>query len=196
MSLGEQPSDSAADRAAERLSVAVSYLLSAWRALDGNRRLAVGACCGLLVSLFLPWYQETAIVAARGHRLQAASESLSALGAFSIAEALVLLVGVAVTVLLIRGAHRRPHPGEGMAVAGAGALTALVVIVRMLTQQGTHSHGRYATATGIQFGIFVALGFAMALAYAGSRMRAGDRARGSRALSADAGTSGKPPTGH
>jgi uncharacterized membrane protein YhaH (DUF805 family) len=171
MSLGEQPSDSAADRAAERLSAAISYMLGAWRALDRERRLAVIACCGLFVSLFLPWYQETAIVPGRGHRLQAASESLSALGAFSIAEALVLLVAVGVSALLIHRAHAARQPAEAIGVTAAGALALVAVIVRMLTQEGTHSHGHYATNTGIQFGIFLAAVFAVLLTYAGTRMR-------------------------
>src|SRR4051812_20207443 len=71
----------------------------AWGSLPGERRLASLAAVGLVVTLFLPWYQET-VIASGGSALRSASASLTGWGAFSFVEAAVLLVAAGVLGLL------------------------------------------------------------------------------------------------
>jgi hypothetical protein len=150
-------------------------LRRAWRVLPPERRLAAYAAVGLFFTLFLPWYQETVIASGRATRLQSLSASLTGWGAFSFVEAAVLLVAVGVIVLLVQRAEGRAFHlpgGDGWVITGAGAWTCLLIIWRIFDKQGTGSHGQYATTSGIEWGIFVALAVAALLTYAGSRIRA------------------------
>jgi hypothetical protein len=145
----------------------------AWRVLPPERRLAAGAAAGLFVTLFLPWYQETAVV--NGAKLQTESVSLTGWGAFSFVEAAVLLVAVSVLVLLLQRAegHAFHVPGgDGFVVTAAGFWTCVLIVWRIFDKQGTTAKGQVATSSGIEWGIFVALAVAAVLAYAGSRIRA------------------------
>ena len=145
----------------------------AWRVLPPERRLAAGAALGLFVTLFLPWYQETAVV--NGARLQAESVSLTGWGAFSFVEAAVLLVAIGVIVLLIQRAEGRAFHlpgGDGVVITAAGLWTCVLIIWRIFDKQGTSAKGQIAQSSGIEWGIFVALAVAAVLAYAGSRIRA------------------------
>ena len=56
----------------------------------------------------------------------------------------------------------------------AGLWTALLLVLRLFDKPGITQHG-VAANVGIQWGIFFALAAAGLLAYAGSRMRAGQR---------------------
>jgi hypothetical protein len=146
----------------------------AWRILPPERRLAAIAAIGLVVSLFLPWYQETVIASSTTPALRSASASLTGWGAFSFVEAAVLLVAVGVLVLLFARAEGRAFHvpwGDGGVILAAGVWTCVLIIWRMFDKQGTTGHGQYATTSGIEWGIFVALGIAALLAYAGTRIR-------------------------
>ncbi len=149
----------------------------AWRHLPHERRLAAAAALGLFVTLFLPWYQETVIVP--GVRAPAtASTSITGWGAFSFVEAAVLLVAAGVLTLLFQRAEGRAFHlpgGDGLVVTAAGAWTCVLVIWRIFDKQSTSIHGPGAAISGVEWGIFVALGVAALLAYAGSRMRAAHR---------------------
>jgi hypothetical protein len=155
------------------LTMGVYRLLRAWRALPHERRLAAGASLGLFVTLFLPWYQETVI--ARGlTNLRSISASLTGWQAFSFVEAAVLLVAAATLVLLfVRSEGRAFHVpgGDGGVITAAGLWTCVLIVWRMFDKEGTTGHGSYATTSGIEWGIFVALGVAALLAYAGTRIR-------------------------
>jgi hypothetical protein len=155
------------------LTMGVYRLLRAWRALPGERRLAAGASLGLFLTLFLPWYQETVI--ARGlTNLRSISASLTGWQAFSFVEAAVLLVAAATLVLLfMRSEGRAFHVpgGDGGVITVAGLWTCVLIVWRMFDKEGTAGHGSYATTSGIEWGIFVALGVAALLAYAGTRIR-------------------------
>ncbi|MGZ4174269.1 MAG: hypothetical protein ACXVQR_07305 [Solirubrobacteraceae bacterium] len=145
----------------------------AWRVLPPERRLAAGAALGLFVTLFLPWYQETAVV--NGAKLQAESVSLTGWGAFSFVEAAVLLVAISVIVLLIQRAEGRAFHlpgGDGVVITAAGLWTCVLIVWRIFDKQGTSAKGQIAQSSGIEWGIFVALAVAAVLAYAGSRIRA------------------------
>ncbi len=96
----------------------------AWGSLDRERRLAAIAALALFVTMFLPWYQQNAVVtAAKSQPL--VSRNLNAFAVFSFVEAAVLLVAVAVLVLLyVRAEGRRFQlpGGDGAVVLAAGAV--------------------------------------------------------------------------
>ncbi|MGO9754519.1 MAG: hypothetical protein ACLP8S_16955 [Solirubrobacteraceae bacterium] len=154
--------------------------MRAWRQLGPEQRLAAVAAFGLFLTLFLPWYQETVIATttAKARNLVSASESLTGWGAFSFVEAAVLLVALSVLVLLFGRAEGRAFHlpgGDGSVITAAGAWTCILVIWRIFDKQGTSTTRVYATTSGIDWGIFVALGVAGLLTYAGTRIRASHR---------------------
>jgi hypothetical protein len=148
-------------------------MIRAWRELPQERRLAALASVGLFLTLFLPWYQET--VFANGvTSLRSASSSLTGWGAFSFVEAAVLLVAAAVLILLfIRAEGQAFHVpgGDGGVVTAAGLWTCVLIVWRIFDKEGTSRHGQIAYTSGIEWGIFVALGVAAVLTYAGSQIR-------------------------
>jgi hypothetical protein len=154
----------------------MTRLIGAWRALTPEQRLAGGASAGLFVTMFLPWYQQNAVVnAPRTAPLQ--SRNLNAFQVFSFVEAAVLLVAVAVLYLLFARGERRSFQlpgGDGSVVLAAGVWAALLLVLRLFDKPGITSHG-VAANVGIQWGIFFALAAAGVLAVSGSRMRAGAR---------------------
>jgi hypothetical protein len=147
--------------------------MEVWDELDQEQRLAGAAAIVLFVTMFLPWYQQNAIVSAR--RTQPlVSQNLNAWAVFSFVEAAVLLVAVAVLALLIaRGRRREFHlPGsDGAIVLLAGLWVAALLVWRLFDKPGIGGHG-VAANVGIQWGIFFALAAAGAMAWAGARMRA------------------------
>ena len=152
---------------------APTRFLRVWRELPQERRLAALACVGLFFTLFLPWYQET--VFANGvTSLRSASSSLTGWGAFSFVEAAVLLVSAAVLILLFSRAERQAFHvpgGDGGVITAAGLWTCILIIWRIFDKEGTSRHGQIAYTSGIEWGIFVALGVAAVLTYAGSQIR-------------------------
>src|ERR1700677_3536947 len=154
----------------------MTRLSSAWRALTPEQRLAGGAAAALFVTMFLPWYQQNAVVnEPRTAPLQ--SRNLNAFGVFSFVEAAVLLVAIAVIYLLYaRAEGKKFHlPGsDGAVVMAAGLWTALLLVFRLFDKPGISSHG-IAANVGVQWGIFFALAAAGLMTYAGSRMRAARR---------------------
>ncbi len=147
-----------------------------WRQLPHERRLAAGAAIGLFATLFLPWYQDT-VIASGGVRstLRSFSASITGWGAFSFVEAAVLLVAAGVLVLLfIRangGAFHVPG-GDGGVITAAGVWTCVLIVWRIFDKEGSSAnHSQYVTSSGVEWGIFIALGVAGFLTYAGSRMK-------------------------
>ena len=166
--------EEAANRATRRAASGPVRLRHAWRALPSDRRLAAAAALGLFATLFLPWYQETGLAKA-GSKVQTTTASLTGWAAFSWVEAAVLLVALCVLALLFLRAEGRAFHlpgGDGAIVTIAGGWTCLLVIWRIFDKQGVTSRGQFATTAGIEWGIFVTLGIAGMLAYAGSRIRA------------------------
>ena len=148
-------------------------MIRAWRELPQERRLAAMAGVGLFLTLFLPWYQET--VFANGvTSLRSASSSLTGWGAFSFVEAAVLLVAAAVLILLfVRAEGQAFHVpgGDGGVITAAGFWTCVLIVWRIFDKEGTSRHDQIAYTSGIEWGIFVALGVAAVLTYAGSQIR-------------------------
>jgi len=164
----------AAARAGRWAGSLIGRIARAWRLLPPERRLAAGAAAGLFVTLFLPWYQETAFESQSG-KVQQVSGSATGWGAFSFVEAAVLLVAVGVIVLLVQRAEGRAFHlpgGDGFVIMAAGFWTCVLIIWRIFDKQGGTAHGQIPVATGIEWGIFIALADAALLAYAGSRIRA------------------------
>ena len=191
---------------AARAGSAAGRVRRAWRVLPSERRLAAFAALGLFASLFLPWYQETVIpTSASGAKTPLPSASLTGWAAFSFVEAAVLLVAVGVLVLLfLRAEGRAFHVpgGDGGVITAAGLWTAALIVWRMFDKQSTNGHGQYVTTSGIEWGIFIALGVAVFLAYAGTRIRLahdpepplpGTRPTPGRCPRARASGAGRPP---
>jgi hypothetical protein len=167
-----------AANAAHRVGSGAGRLIRVWRTLPHERRLAVYAAIGLFVTLFLPWYQETVLVANGAKKPVAASISVTGWGAFSFVEAAVLLVAAGVLVLLFQRAEGKAFHlpgGDGGVITAAGIWTCVLVIWRIFDKQSTSIHGPGADISGIEWGIFVALAVAGFLAYAGTRIRAAHR---------------------
>jgi hypothetical protein len=160
--------------AARRAGAGAVRVGRAWRKLPPERRLAAVAAILLFFSLFFPWYQETVIAKGTSTRLQSASASLTGWGAFSFVEAAVLLVAGGVLVLLYQRAEGRAFHipgGDGGVITVAGVWACVLIIWRIFDKQGASGHGQFATTSGIEWGILVALAVAGLLAYAGSRIR-------------------------
>ena len=158
---------------ARRRRPAPTRVIGVWRELPQERRLAALACVALFLTLFLPWYQET--VFANGvTSLRSASSSLTGWGAFSFVEAAVLLVAAAVLILLFTRAEGQAFHvpgGDGGVITVAGFWTCVLIVWRIFDKEGTSRHGQIAYTSGIEWGIFVALGVAAVLTYAGSQIR-------------------------
>jgi len=155
----------------------MTRLVNAWRALAPEQQLAALAALGLFVSMFLPWYDKTDTVVVHG-AAKATQTSLSAFQAFSFVEAAVLLVSAGVLVMLFERAEGRVFQlpgGDGVVVLAAGGWTALLIFYRLLDKPGLQGTDRITATVGVEWGIFIALLLALAVAYAGGRMRALER---------------------
>ena len=164
-----EPPAATANHAARRAGSMLGRLARAWRTMPPERRLAVGAALGLFITLFLPWYQETVVAAGKS-----ASASLTGWAAFSFVEAAVLLVAAGVVTLLFQRAEGRAFHlpgGDGGVITAAGVWTCVLVIWRILDKENVSVSGPGATASGVEWGIFVALAVAALLVYAGQRIR-------------------------
>jgi hypothetical protein len=151
--------------------------LRAWGALAREQRLAAACALGLFASMFLPWYSKTDTLVVRG-TARATETSLTAFQAFSFVEAAVLLVSAGVLSMLFARAEDRAFGlpgGDGLIVLVAGGWSALLVFYRMVDKPGLQGNARVTATVGVEWGIFVALLLALALCYAGGRMRAGER---------------------
>jgi hypothetical protein len=164
----------------------VTRAIAAWRNLEAEGRPVVLIAFGLFVSMFLPWYSKTDTVVVEktskaGHAAAAAlasQTSLNAFQAFSWVEAAVLLTSGGILFLLFKraeGANFRMPGGDGAVVMAAGAWAALLVFYRLLDKPGLQGSQRITATVGVEWGIFVALLLALALAYTGRRMTASEQ---------------------
>ncbi len=157
------------------VSAPLERLRQAWEALDANQRLAAVAAVAMLLSMFLPWYSQTATaVVVSKSRLLSTSATFTAFQAFSWVEAAVLLVSASVLAMLYARGRKRPFrlPGsDGLIVMIAGAWTAVLIFYRMIDKPGVHGTLRITATVGIEWGIFLSLFCALALTAAGARMR-------------------------
>jgi hypothetical protein len=158
----------------------MTRLAHVWRALAPERRTTALVSLGLFVSMLLPWYSKTIVESAKAGqtRLPSSQQSLSAFQAFSWVEAAVLLVSAGVLALLFARAEDRDFQlpgGDGTIVTIAGSWAAILIFYRLLDKPGLSGNARVTSTVGVQWGIFIALLLALALAYTGRRIRAGER---------------------
>jgi hypothetical protein len=142
-------------------------------ALGPEQKQAGAAACGLIVTLFLPWYEKSAVPAG-GQAFVTTTES--AFGVVSFVEAAVILVAAGVLFLLWARAEGRPFHlpgGDGTVIMAAGAWAALLLIWRLFDKPDVEGAG--AATVGIAWGWFAALVMAGLLATAGARLRAAHR---------------------
>ena len=138
--------------------------------LAPEEKQAGAAALGLIVALFLPWYEKNV---AQGGTL--VSGNLNAFGVVSFVEAAIMLVAVGVLALLWARAQRRGFHlpgGDGTVIMGAGAWAAFLLVWRLFDKPDVDGT---AATVGITWGWFVAVVMAALLAAAGIRMRAAHR---------------------
>jgi len=148
----------------------LTRLQRALAALDADQRLAGLAAIALLVTMFLPWYEVSA-VDPRSRTF--VSDGRSAFGVITFIEAAVFLVSAGVLVLLFARGERRRFQlpgGDGGVIAAGGVWAALLLLWRVFDKPGVEGLGSGATV-GITWGFFFAFLAAGALAAAGLRMR-------------------------
>jgi hypothetical protein len=142
-----------------------------WRALSSEQRLAAVAAILLLLSMLLPWYQETGNAIVSG-KLERIDDSKSAFGVYSFVEAAIFVVVVGTIALLWARAERKAFHlpgGDGAAITLAGGWALLLLVWRLFDKPDVNDPG---ATVGIQWGIFVALLAAGALLATGARVRA------------------------
>jgi hypothetical protein len=148
---------------------------AAWAGISPEHRHAALAAIGLLVALFLPWYEKSAFVLTADGRLVAASQSLSAFAVISYVEGAVMLVAAAVLALVYTRARSLPFHlpgGDGTVIAAGGAWAALLLAWRLFDKPDVA--GR-AVTVGVQWGWFVAVVLAAGMVASGLRLRAAHR---------------------
>ena len=153
----------------DTLRRAAARIGRAWRALDGEQRTAAIAALALIGTMFLPWYEKSA-VGPKGQEF--INDRISAFGAVSFVEAAVFLVAAGVLLLLFQRAEGKGFHlpgGDGTVVFAAGIWAALLIFYRVFDTPNISGRGVTIGVTWGFFGAFVAAGF---LAYAGARMRA------------------------
>jgi len=138
------------------------------RGLRGEERIAMTGVGIILISLLLPWYG----VPLSGDLVR------TGLGAFSFAEAGLVLTCLATAVLALRigGGYVPPRPLKewGLLVA-AGAWSAAIIVYRMIDRP-RFEFLVFDEPHGLRYGIFVALAGAGVIVAAGIRARRRDRA--------------------
>jgi hypothetical protein len=145
-------------------------IMSGWRAMAPEQRLAAVAALGLLITMFFPWYGLQSLNRKTG---EIHSRSINAFGDVSFVEAAVFLVSAGVLVMLFARAERRAFHlpgGDGTIITAAGAWAALLIFYRVFDRP---DGGGYPV--GIEWGFFLAFVAAGSLAYAGWRIRQAHR---------------------
>jgi hypothetical protein len=161
--------------AADRVGGVVARVRAAWNALAPEQRLAAVAALLLFLTMFLPWYGKDVIVLEKGKPTGFPQhDALNAFQVFSFVEAAVLLVAGGVLGLLFARAERRTFHlpgGDGTVISAAGAWAALLILIRMFDKPDASGNSVTGVTVGIEWGIFIALAAAVALALAGQRLR-------------------------
>ncbi|HEY5143680.1 MAG TPA: hypothetical protein VII98_09275 [Solirubrobacteraceae bacterium] len=154
------------------MSTFAARLRAAWGELFAEQRLAAVAAIALVLSMFLPWYQQTGFAISRGGT-QKVEDSLSAFQSWGFVEASILLVALAVLLLLFARAERRAFHlpfGDGIVIVAAGAWVMFLVFYRQVDKPAGSDTGALKTTIGVNWGIFIAFLLGALLAYAGWRM--------------------------
>jgi hypothetical protein len=145
----------------------------AWRNLTADQKLAAIAAIALLLSMLLPWYQETGNALVR-NRLVSIDNAKNAFQVYSFVEAAVFVVSAGVLALLYARGNRRAFHlpgGDGTVIIAAGLWVMFLVFYRQLDKPNGRHEGPINTSIGVEWGIFVAFLLGALLAYAGFRIR-------------------------
>ena len=159
---------------AERARGAAGRIRATWRELTQFQRLAAVAAIALLLSMLLPWYQETGFAVVRD-RPVSLDDSKSALQVYSFVEAAIFVVAAGVLALLwVRGQRKAFHlpGGDGTVIMAAGLWVMFLIFYRQLDKPDGRREGPISTSVGVEWGIFIAFLLGALLAYAGYRIRA------------------------
>jgi hypothetical protein len=143
------------------------------RGLGGNERIAVIGAAVMVGSLLLPWYQSPI----------SSDLVLTGVGAFGWAEAALLLIAGATTVLALQGGggYVPPRPLREWALfVAAGSWAGVIVFYRMIDRP-KFTLGGHDQPYELHYAIFVALAGALIIVAAGLRMRPSERAKRPRA---------------
>jgi hypothetical protein len=135
-------------------------VVRSWRALTRDQRVSAVAALALLLTMFLPWYSVT------GSRATGAA-SLSAWDAFGLVQAMVLLISLGTLALLFVRGERRALGGESGDAAPLIVLGGFVAAVLILYAIFDRPGGNLAVASGISWGIVIALLAAIWLGWSG-----------------------------
>jgi hypothetical protein len=147
-------------------------VLSRLRELPPELRNAGIAAAAMVVTLVLPWYQQSYVPEGSREFVQ---RNVSAFGAFSFVEAAVMLVAAGVLFLVWARSEKKGFHlpgGDGTAIAMAGGWAVLLIVWRLFDEPDATSE---STDYSLQWGIFAALAAAAALLAMGLRVRAAHR---------------------
>src|SRR6187200_151746 len=125
-----------------------------WSRLTPEQRMAAISAFLLLLSMLLPWYQETTFPNGTKHEY-----GLNAFQVYSFVEAAIFVVAIGVLVLLwMRGEGRAFHlpGGDGTVIMVAGLWVMFLIFFRQLDKPAGRHEGMFQTSVGVQWGIFVA----------------------------------------
>jgi hypothetical protein len=145
-----------------------------WVRLTPEQRMAAISAILLLLSMLLPWYQETGSAIVDG-KLASVSDSKNAFQVYSFVEAAIFVVALGVLVLLwLRGEGRAFHlpGGDGTVIMAAGIWVMLLIFFRQLDKPDGRHEGMFSTSVGVQWGIFIAFLLGALMAFNGVRIRA------------------------
>jgi hypothetical protein len=149
----------------------MSRLTHDWRMMESDQRLASLASVVLLLTMFFPWYGLQSLNRKTG---AISSHAINAFGDVSFVEAAVFLVAAGVVLMMLARAEGRAFHlpgGDGTIVMVAGGWAGLLIFYRVFSRPAGNGY-----PVGIEWGFFLAFVAAGALAYAGWRMRGGERA--------------------
>jgi hypothetical protein len=144
-------------------------LLNDLRGLGGNERIAVIGAAVMVGSLVLPWYESPI----------SNDLVLTGIGAFGWAEAALVLIAAATTILALQGGggYVPPRPLREWALfVVAGCWSALIVLYRIADRPRFTLAG-HDEPYDLHYAIFVALAGAVIIVMAGLRMRPQERAK-------------------
>jgi hypothetical protein len=147
-------------------------VLGRLRELPPELRNAGIAAAALVLTLFLPWYEQSYVPEGSREFVQ---RNVSAFGVFTFVEAAVLLVAAGVLFLVWARSEKKAFHlpgGDGTAIVMAGGWAALLLIWRLFDKPDSPTP---SSDYGIQWGMFAALVAAGALVATGLRVRAAHR---------------------
>jgi hypothetical protein len=129
----------------------------------------------LFVCMFLPWYTRDSVGGTQAHPVHSET-TLQAFESFSLVEAAILLVAIAVLALLFVRGQKKPFHlpgGDGFVIAASGAWVCALVLYRFIdNKQGDATKVFFTVDYGVTWGIFVTFFVGLLLVHAGLRIRA------------------------